>query len=556
MRPYRCRQRSYRPGGLPVDDGVLAGLDCHSARHREHWRHVRASVITSNRADSQMRRSERRQQDAHAAEQGRTPVRYPGGRFRPLDDAGCAAIVSSALQILSKVGIADTPDWLAALLLAGGARQRVDGRITFEPARVEDAIGRACRCVTLPGSDEAMGFDVGAGRVHLGTGGAAVQVPDPVTGRFRASTLDDLYRMMCVLDRCKQVDYGIRPIVACDMPTPFDLDINTAYACVRATGKPIGVSFHDAEHVAPVIRLFDRALDREDGFRHQPFCMAVIVHVVPPLRFAADGVDVMREAIASGMPLQICSAGQAGATSPASLAGALAQGLAESLAGLMGVDAIHPGHPCIFALMPFVSDLRTGAMSGGSGEAAVASAAAAQLLHHLDLPSTVSAGTTDAKSEDAQAGYEKGYSIALSAHAGADMINLSVGMLGSITVASPDALVVDDDLCAAILRTVRGIEVRDEYLDPAVFERVATGEGHYLGEAETLALMRTEYVYPQLADRCSVEEWVASGQPDIERRAHERAATLYEEAKRGRLAPPIDRAIRAAYDIRLDESMP
>jgi len=66
---------------------------------------------------------------------------------------------------------------------------------------------------------------------------------------------------------------------------------------------------------------------------------------------------------------------------------------------------------------------------------------------------------------DAQAGYEKGYTVALAAQAGADMINLSVGMLGSITVASCEALVIDDDMCGAILRSVRGVEVRDELID-------------------------------------------------------------------------------------------
>jgi len=150
--------------------------------------------------------------------------------------------------------------------------------------------------------------------------------------------------------------------------------------------------------------------------------------------------------------------------------------LVVRLAGLMVVDALSSGHPCIFAFMPFISDLRTGAMSGGGGEAAVASAAAAQLLRHLELPSTACAGMTDSKIADSQAGYEKGYTVALAAQAGADMINLSVGMLGSIMVASPEALVVDDEMCGAILRSVRGVDVRPELLDLEAVERVVTGD--------------------------------------------------------------------------------
>jgi trimethylamine--corrinoid protein Co-methyltransferase len=60
------------------------------------------------------------------------------------------------------------------------------------------------------------------------------------------------------------------------------------------------------------------------------------------------------------MPVLLLSAGQAGATS---LAGSVVQSVAEVLAGLVYVNVLKPGHPAIFGTWPFVSDLRTGAMS-------------------------------------------------------------------------------------------------------------------------------------------------------------------------------------------------
>ena len=477
---------------------------------------------------------------------------YPGGRFRPLAARDVILVVDKAFAILDEIGMAGVPDWLRPRLEAKGALSRDDGRVLFPRSLTEDALARAARSVALPGYQEKRGLQIGGGHVHVGTGGAAVEVLDGASGAFRESRLADLYAMMRVLDVSPHISYGIRPLVARDMASPFELDINTAYACLKATGKPIGVSFDAADHVTPVTALFDLALGREGGFRRQPFCMAIVVHVVPPLTYAGEGMAILREAIAAGMPLQICSAGQAGATSPASLAGALAQGLAESLAGMMVVDALAPGHPCIYAFMPFISDLRTGAMSGGGGEAAVANAAAAQLLLHLGLPSTVSAGMTDSKIADAQAGYEKGYSVALAAQAGADMINLSVGMLGSIMVASPEALVIDDEMCGAILRAVRGVEVREELLDLAAIERVVTGEGHYLGEPQTLDLMKTEYVYPTLGDRLSVSDWVEDGRKSIWDRARERVAEILAGGAPGHLPAAADRAIRERFPIKLE----
>ena len=328
--------------------------------------------------------------------------------------------------------------------------------------------------------------------------------------------------------------------------------MNTAFACLKGTAKPIGVSFQSAENLNAVVSLFDTAMCAEGAFRKRPFCMGVIVHVVPPLRFAPDGIGILQACVRAGMIPQICSAGQAGATSPVTLAGALAQGLAECLAGLIVVDHVKSGAPCIYALMPFVSDLRTGAMTGGGGEGAVASAAAAQLLAHLGLPSTVSAGMTDAKIVDGQAGYEKGYTVALAAHAGADMINLSVGMLGSIMVASPEAMVIDDDMCGAILRSVRGIEVSDETLDLETMRRVATGEGHYLGQAQTLARMKSDYVYPSLADRRSVAEWQAAGSPDLWGRAAARVQEILSNPPE-HLPHDAEARIRNAFPIHLPE---
>ena len=497
-----------------------------------------------------MPRRSRRRSDHEAA--APKPLKAPkGGRYAPLGDAALERIIEAAFDILDRTGIAHGPAGLAEQAVDRGANLRADGRLCFPRTLVETAIARAARRVQLPGYVENLGITVGGGHVHIGTGGAAVEMLDAADMTFRETTLLDLYKLMHIVGRGDHIHYGVRPVVARDMPTPLALDVNTAFACLKACPKPIGVSFDNAAHVDPVTALFGEALGPARAFRQQPFSFAVIVHAVSPLRYAPEGVEIMRKAIGTGMPVQICTAAQAGATSPVTLAGALAQGLAETLAGLMIVDLIQPGFPAIFAFMPFISDLRTGAMTGGSGEAALANAAAAQLLRRLELPSTVSAGMTDAKTVDAQAGYEKGYTVALAAQAGADMINLSVGMLGSIMAASPEALVIDDDMCGAILRSVRGVDMPDDAIDLDMVEAVATGPGHYLGEAQTLALMKSEYAYPRLGDRQSIADWITAGRKTIWDRAVSRVAAIMADPP-DHLPPDREAALRERFDIRLD----
>ena len=498
-----------------------------------------------------VRRASRRKGPDVAVAQS-TPTRPPvGGCLRPLSDDGVDRIVGHTFDILATIGMDGLPDDMADRVLRRGAWRRSDGRVCFPANTVHAALGRAAKSVLLPGQDAKHDLTIGGGRVHIGTGGAAVQVLDSASGQYRDSTLLDLYNLMRVLEASDNIHYGVRPVVARDLTDDLTQDINTAFACMKATSKPIGVSFSDAAHVPMVVDMFDMALGGAGAFAERPFCMGVIVHVVPPLRYAAEGVAMIEAALHAGMIPQICSAGQAGATSPVTLAGALAQGLAECLAGLMVIDTIREGAPCIYAFMPFISDLRTGAMSGGGGEAAIANAAAAQLLAHVGLPSTVSAGMTDSKLVDAQAGYEKGYTVALAGHAGADMINLSVGMLGSIMVASPEAMVIDDDMCGAILRSIRGIDVCDGTLDLDSIERVVTSEGHYLGEAETLARMKTDYVYPALADRQSVSDWLDSGGATVWDRACLKVQDILRSDPPGHLDPMAEVEIRNSYPIKL-----
>jgi len=131
------------------------------------------------------------------------------------------------------------------------------------------------------------------------------------------------------------------------------------------------------------------------------------------------------------------------------------------------------------------------------------------------------------------------------------MINLSVGMLGSIMVASTESLLIDNDMCGAILRTVRGIEIRDDFFDIESIERVVSGDGHYLGESQTLQLMKTEYVYPNLGDRKSVADWLDTGSESIWHRAQKRVQNILAENESTHLNPQRDRKIRQSFNIKL-----
>jgi trimethylamine--corrinoid protein Co-methyltransferase len=290
----------------------------------------------------------------------------------------------------------------------------------------------------------------------------------------------------------------------------------------------------------------------EDKWRARPFVSQSNCFVVPPLKFATDACRCLETAVYGGMPVLLLSAGQAGATAPAALAGALVQEVAEVLAGLAYVNALVPGHPAIFGTWSFVYDLRSGAMSGGSPEQAIFSAASAQMAHFYDLTGGTSSGISDSKIPDAQAGAEKGYNHALVGNAGMNLIYESAGMHGSLLGFSLEGVVLDNDIVGAVQRTIKGIEVTDESLSvDTIRAAVIGGPGHYLGAKQTLDIMQTEYIYPAVGDRLSPKEWNEVGRPQIIDVAIAKVKSVLDNNFPSHIPEEIDAKIREYLPIAL-----
>jgi len=458
-------------------------------------------------------------------------------------------IHETVLQLLEDVGLSQLTPSLEARAVNAGCWVDDAARLHFPRSLVEDIVARSRRSFILHGIDPVNDLDIGGQRVHSGTGGAAPTMVDFDTGLYRETTMADLYDIARLVDRLEHIHWYHRSVIGRDAETILDLDLNSTYACLQGTTKSIAVSYTTGESVRAVMPMLDLVAGGEGEFRKRPFCTAVCCHVVPPMRFATESCDALEQAVLAGMPILLVAAGQAGATSPAALAGSVAQACAEVLAGLVLCNIIEPQCRGIFATWPFVSDLRTGSMTGGSGEQALLSAACAQMAAFYDLPNSVPAGMTDSKIPDAQSGGEKGYTIALAAHAGASMIHECAGMHGSLMGTALESYVIDNDLLGAIHRTVRGIEVNDETLSLDVIREVVLGEGHFLGHQQTLSRMKSDYLYPSVADRQSADEWQTSGAKDMRSRAKEKVRGILSQHYPDHIDPAVDAAIRDQYNI-------
>ena len=482
------------------------------------------------------------------------PVRagLSGGQYQPLSDDATQMIHEAALSVLSDIGISQAPASGTAALVKAGAIETPEGRLLFPRDLIEKTLEKAARKIVLPAQNPKHDLHLSGSKVHFGTAGAAVHLVDCTGKMYRESTLQDLYDAARIVDTLDNAHFFQRPMVCRDIADNAEMDINTVYASVSGTTKHVGTSFFDPEYLERTMPMLHLIAGGEEAWRARPFVSLSCTFVVPPLRFATEACLVMERAISKGMPVLLLSAAQAGATSPASIAGTVVQAIAECLAGLTYVNAISPGYPAIFGPWPFVSDLRTGAMSGGSAEQALITAACAHMGRFYGLPTGSAAGMSDAKLPDGQAGYEKGLSVVMAGLAGLNMVYESIGMQASLMGWCHEGAIIDNDMIAMALRTVRGIEVDESSLSlDTIRDVVLSGPGHYLGHQDTLNRMQRDYVYPMLGDRSSPKGWVEIGRPDLIENARQQKERILSSHIPDHIDKAMDQHIRDMVPVHL-----
>ena len=170
-----------------------------------------------------------------------------GGLYKPLSHKDMLRIHETVLKLLEELGLSQITPSLEKRALAAGCHVTEEGRLLFPRNLVEDILAKTRKSFVLHGLDPARDIEVGKQRVHTGTGGAAPTIVDFETGLYRESTVSDLYDIARLVDKLDHIHWYHRSIIARDAKTVLDLDINTTYACLQGTSKPIAVSYTTGE---------------------------------------------------------------------------------------------------------------------------------------------------------------------------------------------------------------------------------------------------------------------------------------------------------------------
>jgi trimethylamine--corrinoid protein Co-methyltransferase len=440
--------------------------------------------------------------------------------FRPrlsvINNAQIEALHQATLETLERTGIQISHP--RALELFDGAGARVDGhRVRIPGWLVEDAIRQSPSRIVLGNRNGERSVYLEGDKTWFGPSLDCVDYLDPLT-QVRSRFVSDHCRVTATVANALPNYTWVMTIgMADDVPAEI-ADRVIARQVFTYTEKPLVFCCKD---VGSVRDIWDMALliaGDEERFRHAPN----IVHYsepISPLLYYDPAVEKILFCAEHGIPLINFPAPQGGSTAPATFAGEVVQGSAESLSGLVLAQLVRPGAPFIYGAFATIMDMKTTIFSYGAPEMSLMVAALAQLAHHYRLPFFGTAGCSDAKFPDAQAAAEVAFSCLSSALVGANLIHDAGSWLDHGSLASPAFMVLVNEILSMVNQYTGGLPISDETLALDIIDKVGPG-GHYLYEDHTLRHFRDVW-YSRLFDRSIYQTWVERGSPRFSDRLRE-----------------------------------
>ncbi len=456
----------------------------------------------------------------------------PGGQYKPLTDDEIAKIHQTVLRVFEEIGIlVSLPEARELFRQAGANVDDTDCIVKISQGLVEELIDQAPSFVTLcgRGKNNELDCEIGGKKVYMGTGGTALNVQDPGSNDSRRATLEDIMDMARLVDILDNIHFFMLNVYPNELPVE-DVDVNRFGTAMNYTRKHIMGGVYTVEGVRNVIKMAEYIAGGHNKLMERPF-ISMVTCVVSPLRLDEHYSQLTIEVARNGIPVVVPAEPLCGATSPVTLAGNLVVQNVDTLAGVMLAQLANPGAPTLYGSVSSIADLRTMKYLSGAVEMGLLNAAAAQMAQFYNLPYYATAGMSDSKINDAQAGYESAITNLMVALAGGNFIHDAAGFLEFCMTASYDKLVIDNEIIGMVMRAVEGIKVDDETLAFDLIKKTGPG-GHYVSSRHTRHFMRTEQYFTQLSDNKDRLQWENDGSKDALVRATEKARQVLNSKPR------------------------
>lgn len=450
-----------------------------------------------------------------------------------LSDEQKQSIRGAALGLLEQTGTVVGDPTTLDILAGAGARMEGEGRVHVPAELADECLGRAPDTVVIYDREGCEKLILGGRNVHFGVHGDSPTILDPATGKRRNFAVRDAEQVAALCDFLPNIDFVSQNGFAEDVQDPRIIPAIVVRHMLEYTSKPLGFGCYDTDSLEMVMDIAEVVAGSAEALRAKPF-LYHYSEPTSPLVHSAPSLRRLRMAVERGVPLVYTPMPMAGATAPASLAGVVTQGLAETLFGVVVAQLISPGAPCIAGGIPTIMDMRSTICSYGAPEMHVMVGALTEMVHYCNLPMFGTAGCTDARTVDQQAAVETALSCQNALLTGGNLVH-DVGLIDHAETVSPEMMVMTDEVIGMLRRYAGGVPVSEDTLALDVIDTTGPG-AHFLETEHTLRHFRDNW-QPYLFDRSMSGETAPAG--TFEERLRTRTVTIMETHEPKRL--PADK---------------
>ncbi|HZU20685.1 MAG TPA: trimethylamine methyltransferase family protein [Gaiellaceae bacterium] len=438
-------------------------------------------------------------------------------------------------RLVSEIGVQFLdPRALEAFRAAG---QRVEEDVVlFDPAFIDEQVALAPPVFTLHARNPSRDLVIG------GANAACCPVQGPPFVRRgverRDATLADFSNFCRLSQTLDEIDTaGGAPCEPGDRPLD-SRHLDMQLELLTATDKP-----YMGSQVSEVAARDSVALARiavGDAVDAHPYLYTVI-NVNSPLRYDERMLGALFVYAEAGQAVVVTPFLLMGAMAPVTIPAALAQQLAEALAGIALVQLIRPGCPVVLGSFLSNTDMQNGSPGFGGPESFLGLLCSGQLARHYGLPWRSGGGAlTSSPLPDAQAAYEGMNTMLPALLGGANLVLHVAGWLEGGLVADYEKFMLDIEMLRVLKEELRPLDVDDASLAYDAHAEVRHG-GHFLGAVHTLERFRHCFYRPLVSTTANFERWTRDGALD----ARARASLLVDEVLARYEPPPLDDAVRA-----------
>lgn len=469
-------------------------------------------------------------------------TRNPYPPFDILSAEQVDAIDRAAMKILAARGLKFHSVDALEVLADNGAQVDFDsGIVQFDATVIREHIAHAPAAFKLHARNPDKSVTIGGDHIVFA----------PVSGPPNISDLDRGRRPGVYEDQCNLIRLshmlnalhlgGGSSVEAMDLPADTrHLDFYRAQTVLsdrvwhaRAIGRQRVADAIDMVCIANQVS--------KDELREQPG-LTTVINVNSPLVVDKEMLAGLSEMTRHGQPTVVTPFTLAGAMSPVTLAGALAQQCAEALAVLAFVQMLRPGCPCAFGGFTSNVDMQSGAPAFGTPEYIKGVLAGGQLARYYGLPYR-SSNVNASNAADAQATYESAMSLWACFLAHANIVNHAAGWQEGGLCASLEKFIIDTEMIQTLCAAFESLTIDDEEFGLDSIAEAGHG-GHFFGTAHTMARYRNAFYRPLLSDWSNFESWREAGASD----ATQRANRIWKQLLADYREPPLADRVVAELD--------